>query len=219
MIDAEYAELLRQYLLTPTEQLRDLLHNRYKQLRLGGATNSGLPYPDPADPVAAGADAIRALAEAIEPRLPTGIAVGNVAFPSTASGARTSVEVTFPVGTFTVRPSVQITASSSAPDARPVSVSAPSAAGFIAVYANLGNEASGVGSYWTAISVPNSSVQLLEADAPADATATCTQDGCGNAGAAIPVYTTWLDDAGTSQPVTAFQCGVCGTALTPEGAS
>ena len=34
-----------------------------------GVTAGGLPYPEPTDPVAAGADAIRALAEAIEARL------------------------------------------------------------------------------------------------------------------------------------------------------
>lgn len=66
-IDAEYADLLRQYLAAPTEQLRELLHNRYQALALGDTTSAGLPFPDPADPVAAGADAIRALAEAIDP--------------------------------------------------------------------------------------------------------------------------------------------------------
>lgn len=34
-----------------------------------GTTAQGLPYPEPTDPVAAGADAIRALAEAIDPKL------------------------------------------------------------------------------------------------------------------------------------------------------
>lgn len=34
-----------------------------------GTTTTGLPYPEPTDPVAAGADAIKALALAIDPRL------------------------------------------------------------------------------------------------------------------------------------------------------
>lgn len=70
-IDDEYADLLRQYRDQPTPELRDRLHARYVALReaelLGGTTSSGLPYPDPSDPVAGGADAIRALAEALDP--------------------------------------------------------------------------------------------------------------------------------------------------------
>lgn len=36
---------------------------------LGGATTNGLPYPSPTDPLYQGADAIRALAEALDPRI------------------------------------------------------------------------------------------------------------------------------------------------------
>ena len=58
--------------------LVEQLHARYLQLRdadvnpLGGTTPAGYPYPTPTDPLAAGADAIRALAESIatQPRVP-----------------------------------------------------------------------------------------------------------------------------------------------------
>ena len=40
-----------------------------------GTTPSGLPYPEPTDPVAEGADAIRALAEAIELKVGDRVAV------------------------------------------------------------------------------------------------------------------------------------------------
>jgi hypothetical protein len=40
---------------------------RYSDLERGAATASGLPYPSPTDPISEGADAIRALAEALEP--------------------------------------------------------------------------------------------------------------------------------------------------------
>lgn len=50
-------------------QLEDQLYDRYLQLARGGVTPGGLPYPDPTDPVAEGADAIRALAEAIDSAL------------------------------------------------------------------------------------------------------------------------------------------------------
>ncbi len=36
---------------------------------MSGATNRGLPYPDPNDPLTAGADAIKALAEAVDTKM------------------------------------------------------------------------------------------------------------------------------------------------------
>lgn len=73
VFDAEYAELLRQYVAAPTDQARELAHARYllAVAALGGTTGAGLPYPDPSDPVAGGADAIRALAEALDPATAT----------------------------------------------------------------------------------------------------------------------------------------------------
>jgi hypothetical protein len=47
--------------------LIDRLHAAYLVTPRGGTTGGGLPYPSPTDPVAAGADAIRALAEAVDP--------------------------------------------------------------------------------------------------------------------------------------------------------
>lgn len=70
------------------------------------ATVNSLPFPDPEDPVAEGAAAIRALAESIE------IATGNVTFPNTTSGSA-SVTVTFPAGLFTKAPFVVAQASGS----------------------------------------------------------------------------------------------------------
>lgn len=50
----------------------DGAHARYLELVRGGVTPvAALPYPDPTDPVAEGADAIRALAEAVDDYLPT----------------------------------------------------------------------------------------------------------------------------------------------------
>jgi hypothetical protein len=66
-----------------------------------GTTAGGLPYPEPTDPIAEGADAIKALAEAIERcRL-----VGSVAATSAANGVCT---VTFGQ-TFASAPTVIIT--------------------------------------------------------------------------------------------------------------
>jgi hypothetical protein len=54
-----------------TDALREELFAAYLAGRaaslFGGTTPAGLPWPAPTDPVAAGADAIRALAEAVDP--------------------------------------------------------------------------------------------------------------------------------------------------------
>lgn len=47
--------------------LMDEAITRYSELGRGGVTDGGLPYPDPTDPISEGADAIRALAEALDP--------------------------------------------------------------------------------------------------------------------------------------------------------
>jgi hypothetical protein len=56
-----------------------------------GITSGGLPYPEPTDPIADGAAAIRALAEAIDATRQTGSVVASGVSPNT--GAYT---VTFP---------------------------------------------------------------------------------------------------------------------------
>jgi hypothetical protein len=72
--DPRYVTLLTQLLEAETAgddaaaaALADLLQARYLELERGGTTPAGLPYPNPTDPVAEGASAIRALAEAIDP--------------------------------------------------------------------------------------------------------------------------------------------------------
>jgi len=65
-----------------------------------GTTPGGLPYPEPTDPVAAGADAIKALATKTESRYQAG---GNTV-TVTATGGLTPV-ITFPVP-YTVAPQV-----------------------------------------------------------------------------------------------------------------
>jgi hypothetical protein len=69
-------------------------------------TTHGYPYPVGTDRVADGDDAIKALAEAIDPRLGFGLAAGSVALPITAASTPVSVSVTFPVGRFSVAPYV-----------------------------------------------------------------------------------------------------------------
>jgi len=68
-----------------------------------GTTPQGLPYPEPTDPIAGGADAIKNLAAAVNQPL-TGVVTltGN----GTATGSAT---ITFPAGWFTAAPRVFVT--------------------------------------------------------------------------------------------------------------
>lgn len=74
--DPTYVALMGQ-LLTASEggasdaeisTLADELHAQYLGMLRGASTADGYPYPDPTDPLAEGADAIRALAEALAGR-------------------------------------------------------------------------------------------------------------------------------------------------------
>jgi hypothetical protein len=67
-----------------------------------GTTASGLPYPEPSDFIAQGADAIKALAQLLPGR---GVH-GQVAISAGAGGANTGVAVTFPAALFTGSPRV-----------------------------------------------------------------------------------------------------------------
>src|SRR4029077_2711616 len=66
-----------------------------------GTTPTGLPYPEPTDPVAAGADNIKALAQAVDPR-PRGVLVRALS-TAAANGypggglAVTTLSITAPV--------------------------------------------------------------------------------------------------------------------------
>jgi len=83
-------------------ELTEKLHARYTQLQRGGVTAGGLPYPYPLDPVAEGADAIRALAEAI-PVMAAGSATsGTVVAP----GGFSDTAIQFPAGRFATSPLV-----------------------------------------------------------------------------------------------------------------
>lgn len=68
-----------------------------------GTTNKGIPYPESTDPVAAGADAIKATAQAVNQPL-----TGVVTIPITG-GTSGSVPITFPGGYFTAPPKVMAT--------------------------------------------------------------------------------------------------------------
>lgn len=71
-----------------------------------GTTPNGLPYPEPTAPVAQGADAIKALAQA------TRIIAVSVTVPAGSPNPATAT-VTFPAGLFTAAPLVVSSASSS----------------------------------------------------------------------------------------------------------
>jgi hypothetical protein len=78
-----------------------------------GTTTKGYPYPEPIDPIAQGADAIEALASAVDTNLGRAFGAGiTVNVPSTTT---VSAVVTFPVGRFTANPHVAVTGQTNAP--------------------------------------------------------------------------------------------------------
>lgn len=197
--------------------LREQMFTRYLELVRGGNTAGGLPYPDPDDPWFEGADAIRALAEAIDTRTPFAQAAGVVTFPTAGVGATETVVVTLPAGRFTVAPAVQITAQSSVPRVRAVSVSGISTTRFTAYYSNTGTAAAAISASWSAIQMTSTSISLLAEPVGAadDAVVTCPTEGCENRGVTIVVPTQWTDEDGNAHPIDEVVCGVCGTVLTP----
>jgi hypothetical protein len=70
-----------------------------------GTTGKGLPYPEPTDPIAAGADAIKALAQAVNQPVSGRVTV------SLSNAAQGNTTVTFPAGHFTAAPRVSVTPS------------------------------------------------------------------------------------------------------------
>lgn len=81
-----------------------------------GTTANGLPYPEPTDPIAAGAAAIQALAVAVD------IWSFKVAFTNVTTTVQTR-DVTLPVGLYSEPPHAVITASAVASDASVLVVS------------------------------------------------------------------------------------------------
>ena len=70
-----------------------------------GTTPKGFPYPEPTDPVAAGADAIKALAQAIDTHVGR-VASGAVTVTGDGTSVNPGAAVTFPAGRFTANPRV-----------------------------------------------------------------------------------------------------------------
>lgn len=89
-----------------------------------GATTNGYPYPESTDPVAQGANAIKALAQKIESNLAAAAAGRTPISLSNASSG--SATVTFPSGRFKSAPAVAATCESSSFFAAVSSVSATS---------------------------------------------------------------------------------------------
>lgn len=183
-----------------------------------GTTPSGYPYPEPSDFVADGADAIRALAEAIDAKLPVAVASGN----GTMSGASgtTAQTVTLPAGLFTAAPVVVAGARTAFPENRSaVSATAATATSFIAYiyYASTAD----LGYAWTAVQ-SSTPVALLAAGAPGDhetANVTCPTAGCPNRGVTLDVVVSFTDETGQEQTVDSIACGICGADLTESAVS
>ena len=71
------------------------------------ATPKGYPYPLGGDPVAQGDDAIKALAERIDARLPMATAAARANIADVPANGTKAVVVALPAGRFTAVPAVQ----------------------------------------------------------------------------------------------------------------
>lgn len=69
-----------------------------------GTTTGGLPYPSPSDPIAQGADAIKALAEALNPGVFKAYAAGRGTKTFGGATASGTFTITLPAGRFTTIP-------------------------------------------------------------------------------------------------------------------
>lgn len=119
---------------------------------MGSTTLATLPYPEPTDPVAAGADAIKNLALALDPRVAArGVAWGNGAIPVTTAGVAASITVTFPAGRFTAAPRVVCSSTGTTP----MTLRGPMASGVSATgatfYAGRDSGTAGVNFDWLAV--------------------------------------------------------------------
>lgn len=111
-----------------------------------------LPYPEGGDPLAAGDDAIKALANALDVRVaPRAIAYGNAVIPITTAGTATSVSVTFPAGRFTAPPRVICSGTGNTPLTLQGPMSASTTATGTTFWAARASGTAGVNLDWLAI--------------------------------------------------------------------
>jgi hypothetical protein len=178
-------------------------------------TTGGLPYPVGTDKIVDGDDAIKALAEAVDARVPWRMTANLSTWGVPGANAGVSAALTFPVGRFTQTPIVVVTADSTGYLAG--SSGGVTSAGFTGRVFNLtAGVPGGVNLKWIAVQfLPGASPGLAALfDALADTTAAvftdprtlvviCHTDGCGNAG--IPVELV-VDGA---EELAFVACGVC----------
>ncbi len=184
-----------------------------------GTTTKGYPYPNGDDPITNGDNVIKALADKLNLTVPMAMAVGTVSFPDVSANSVQSVQVNHPVGRFTTAPICIISPISGTPQARNAGCSPPNSTYFVAYLGNwgTGTVTAPSASYVTLQMGATTAPGLAAADADLQAegpTVACTTAGCENEGIALPAATEWTDEDGTSHPVNAYQCGVCGQPIT-----
>lgn len=167
-------------------------------------TIGGLPYPLPSAPVANGAADIRALAEAVDARVPFRAALGTFAFtpPGAAGGITTAV--TFPASRFTIAPIVATGIESSGYMAG--SLGNVTTSGFSArSYTLIGTPTGGI-FRWAAFQMTTAASGGLFEVSGDTAILTCHITGCANAEIPIELI---IDPLASGAA-----CGVCGQPIT-----
>lgn len=184
-----------------------------------GTTAKGYPYPEGTDLVVDGDNAIKALAEAIDAKLPYAATAGRVASGNIAADGVKTISVTLPTGLFVSPP--QVTASPYTASAKifHVAVAGATATSFSLLIWNDSGSTRTSSATWHAIKNAAPADDLLAAEPTDDgqgpaAIVTCPTAGCDNQGAAITISPSWTDEDGTTHAVDEVVCGVCGTDIT-----
>ena len=219
-----YAELVAATDPAKIAKLQEEAHALYLAEVFAANTPNGFPYPAPTDPVSQGADAIRALAEALDPRAPIQ-AMGFINISVTTSSA--TAAVTFPAGRFAVAPYVWTNLFTGAGGTQRLVArcwAATPTGASLGLWTGDGTatSASNLPVQWLAVAVPLVAVGLgLQAPMPTAftglvyATVTCTTEGCPNEDVPLELVVGYRDEeTGETLLVGSVTCGVCGQPIT-----
>jgi hypothetical protein len=174
-----------------------------------GTTNKGYPYPEGTDLVMDGDNAIKALANTINYKLPFAIWAGRVSMSVTGT---TSITVTL-TPNFTGPPNVSIGPATAYPQNRSFwGVSGVTATSFQAVCYYDGTNTD-LAAYWVAVQTMPVTA-LAAPTSGGTVTVTCPTAECPMQGVPVEIAATWTDEDGGEHDVDNVECGACGTSIT-----
>jgi hypothetical protein len=175
-----------------------------------GTTNKGYPYPEGTDLVMDGDNAIKALADTINYKLPFAIWAGRVSMSLSAETKSVTVTLT---PNFTGPPNVTIGPATAYPQNRSFwGVAGVTATSFQAVCYYAAD--ADLAAYWVAVQTMPVTVMAPVPTAGGTLTVTCPTADCPMQGVPVEIAATWTDEDGVDHDVDNVECGACGTSIT-----